>query len=57
MTDERTILDISGSFSKNTMAYILADKEQKLYFEEYKYNDSEKEKYMYSHYKNLDDIK
>lgn len=57
VSDERNVLDICGSFSNNTMAYILADKEQRLYFEEYKYNDSEKEKYMYDHYRNLDDIK
>lgn len=57
VSDERNILDIRGSFSKNTMVYILADKEQRLYFEEYKYNDSEKKKYMNVHYGSLDDIK
>lgn len=56
ISDEHNVLDISGSFSKNTMAYILADKEQKIYFQEYKYNDIEKEKYIYVHHRNLADI-
>lgn len=57
ISDENNVLDISGSFSENTMAYILADKEQKSYLQEYKYNDIEKEKYIYVHHRNLADIR
>lgn len=56
-TDEKNVLDISGPFSKNTMIYIISNKEQKVYFSTYKYTDNEKEKYIYVHYRNLSDIK
>lgn len=55
-SDDKNVLNISGSFSKDTIAYILANKEQKLYFKEYKYNDIEKEKYIHVHYRCLDSI-
>lgn len=32
ISDENNVLDISGSFSENTMAYILADKGKKYIF-------------------------
>lgn len=57
ISDERNVLDISGAFSKNTIIYILADKIKKIYFQKYKYNDFEKEKYINVHYKSLSDIK
>lgn len=57
ISDERNVLDISGAFSKNTIIYILADKNKKAYFQKYKYNDFEKEKYINVHYRNLLDIK
>lgn len=57
ISDEKNVLDISGAFFKNTIIYILADKSKKIYFQKYKYNDFEKEKYINIHYKTLSDVK
>lgn len=56
ISDEKNILNISGWFTKNTIIYLLANKEQKLYFTNYKYANDEKERYIHIHYRKLSDI-